>query len=260
MPSLLALAKACEASYKNYPELEGWSTLNYYGPRPSGFFGALFSRQLEDGRFEIILAYRGTDGVLDGDMASNHDILRGRMVRQFPDALAALRDAITRTGPNYELYITGHSLGGGLAALCSMDKWRRGKALPTVTFNAPGLTASARQLWGKTTSLYEHEIRSSGLDAYMNDYRKALHVQVEGDPIAHFGTPTMRNLLTLPNLNCSNHPNQLTPSHIHANSNRDMAAQMLYNFTQTSLCAHSIRNLVSLLEKNPRYQEPIQWS
>lgn len=259
MPSLLALAKACEASYQSVPELQGWTRIHRYGPRPSGFFGALFRRQLEDGRFEIILAYRGTDGVLDGDMASNRDILRGRMVRQFSDALAALSDALQRS-EGHTLYITGHSLGGGLAALCSLDKWRKGTALPTVTFNAPGLKASAKQLWGNTSSLYEREIRSSGLDAYMNEYRKALHIQVEGDPIAHFGTPTMRNLLTLPNLNCSNHPNQFTPTHIHANNNRDMATQMLYNFTRTSLCAHSIRNLIAILEQEPRFQEPLQWS
>lgn len=182
MASLLELAKACEASYKNVPELHGWSRIFRYGPRPSGFFGALFRRELSDGIFENILAYRGTDGLLDGDMASNHDILRGRMVRQFPDALAALRDALKQS-EGHELSITGHSLGGGLAALCSMDKWRRGVALPTITFNAPGLAASARHLWGKTSGLYEHELRSSGLDAYMNEYRKALHVQVEGDPI-----------------------------------------------------------------------------
>ena len=94
----------------------------------------------------------------------------------------------------------------------------------------------------------------------MNEYRKALHVQVEGDPIAHFGTPTMRNLLTLPNLNCTQSINHLTPVHAIANSNRDLGGQMFHGFTQTAFCAHSIRNLVTLLEQNPRYQEPIEWS
>ena len=105
MASLLEFARACEASYKTEPKLSGWITLFEYGPRPSGFFGALFQRQFDDNSTEIILAYRGTDGLLDGDMASNHDILRGRMVRQFPDALSALRDAISRTGPDSVLYI-----------------------------------------------------------------------------------------------------------------------------------------------------------
>ncbi|WP_036548002.1 lipase family protein [Nitrincola lacisaponensis] len=137
MPSLLELARACEASYKTEPKLSGWTTLHEYGPRSSGFFGVLFRRQLDNGTLENILAYRGTEGLLSVDMLSNRDILRGRMVRQFPDALASLRDAIEKAGPQVDLYITGHSLGGGLAALCSVDKWRRSKGARKTPRNPP---------------------------------------------------------------------------------------------------------------------------
>lgn len=259
MPSLLDLAKACEAGYHNYPELSGWTTLHTYGPRPSGFFGALFRRQLDNGALENILAYRGTDGLLDGDMASNRDILRGRMVRQFPDALAALRDALERS-EGHVLYITGHSLGGGLAALCSVDKWRRGRRdIPTVTFNAPGVTRSARHLWGKGSVRFARDRVMTGLDSYYNSHRKALHVQTEGDPVANFGTPTMRELLTLPNLACEARARERLPETHRHRSELGMIPTLQLR-TYTALCAHSIRNLIQVLERDPIYQEPLEWS
>ncbi|RAU18118.1 hypothetical protein DN062_10080 [Nitrincola tibetensis] len=250
MPSLLDLAKACETSYKTEPKLSSWVALHEYGPRPSGFFGVLFRRQLEDGIFENILAYRGTDGLLDGDMASNRDILRGRMVRQYPDALAALRDALKQS-EGHKLYITGHSLGGGLAALCSVDKWRRGvRDLPTVTFNAPGVMRSARYLWGEGSVRFARDRVLNGLDSYYNSHRKGLHVVTEGDPIAHFGSATMQELLAVPNLECEVKARQVLPE-THRHRSQLGMIPTLQMRTSTALCAHSIRNLVQILERDP---------
>ncbi|WP_409522369.1 lipase family protein [Nitrincola sp. MINF-07-Sa-05] len=264
MPSILDLAKSCEASYSNDPNLAGWIREVRYNPKASGFSGVLFFRETSTGD-EAILAFRGTDGLLDHDMVSNINFVRGRMVRQYPDALAALRDASEKVGPQTDLYITGHSLGGGLAALCSVDKWRRGvRNISTVTFNAPGVTRSARYLWGKGSVFYARDRVMNGLDAYYNTHRKALHVQTENDPISHFGIPTIQRLLTVPDLECHAAAQENVRYHYpdfkRSTYFRQSGTMLLRQKTSTALCAHSISNLVKVLERDPIYQEPIEWS
>lgn len=75
-------------------------------------------------------------------------------------------------GYNFNLYLTGHSLGGGLASLLSAKK----AGLPTVTFNAPGMQRSY---------IGGHVLRIVG--RYNLRYVKTdqmLHIRATGDPVS----------------------------------------------------------------------------
>lgn len=99
-----------------------------------GFAAALYQ---EAQRGEFAFAIRGTDDLLD---ASVDDVLiaarfNADQLHQAKAALSLVRAAHRGT----PLYLTGHSLGGGLAVLLAAEN----PDLPTVTFNAPVMNALA---------------------------------------------------------------------------------------------------------------------
>jgi hypothetical protein len=85
-----------------------------------------------------VLAYRGTDD-WQVDPIDDAVIAFGWISHQMGQAWNALRASqhTQRTSPGHKLCLTGHSLGGGLAALVAARA-----DLPCVTFNAPGTKRS----------------------------------------------------------------------------------------------------------------------
>ena len=100
-------------SYK-FSDQSTWEVIDSWATRISGFKAILLRPKVADGRF--VLAFAGTDSVRDAIA----DLAQGIGVRpiQYHQALA-LTVVCKDSYPN--LHLTGHSLGGGLAAYSSVS-------------------------------------------------------------------------------------------------------------------------------------------
>lgn len=91
------------------------------------------------------------------------------------DADAAYKKFLNLTQQRYKkynLYLTGHSLGGGLASLLSAKQ----TGLPTVTFNAPGMQRSY---------VGGHLINMIGLINLRSvDTSQMIHIRATGDAVS----------------------------------------------------------------------------
>ena len=93
----------------------------------SGFDASLY--EMQDGR--IVIAYRGTEG--HGDLVADVKQAFGFHSEQY-DRAVELANLVKDQYPDKVIELTGHSLGGGLAAIASSTT-----GLPATTFNAASL-------------------------------------------------------------------------------------------------------------------------
>ena len=137
------LARLCLAAYDETGAPPGWSRLEaragelralglepgLFRDEDSGFAAALFRPDGRDG--DHVLAFRGSDEVRDYVKANIPQSmgLPSPQYRQAMDLAALAARAL-----DGRLTLTGHSLGGGLAAAASAAA-----GVPAVTFNAAGL-------------------------------------------------------------------------------------------------------------------------
>lgn len=148
---------------------------NFGSPSGNGFYAEMYINSKSK---DVVMAIRGTDGGDKdwSDFYSDLQIGLGKTPAQLKYAVDAynqfLLSAKQRLGDTYNLYVTGHSLGGGLASLLSAKM----AGLPTVTFNAPGMQRSY---------IGGHLINIIG---YMNlsyvDTAQMLHIRATGDPVS----------------------------------------------------------------------------
>lgn len=120
--------------------VSNWQVLDIPGNNASGVYESLNSfAAVAYGRYdtnnklqEIVIAYRGTDSILDWT-PSNLQILLTLTPSQKNKAIE-FYDKVAENYEGIDITITGHSLGGALAQLveCDMGAY-------TVTFNAPGM-------------------------------------------------------------------------------------------------------------------------
>lgn len=149
MASVYELALLSEAVYHAEDgsmagEVEGFRPEIAFGNPKKGFY-AVFFRKVSNQ--EPIFAIRGTDmyvgrtGIGDlSDLGADAQLAAGSVPHQFYDADKHIKEIQNRS-PGRSFYVTGHSLGGGLASLVGA-KYR----VPTVTFNAPGMRNSYASL------------------------------------------------------------------------------------------------------------------
>ena len=119
MPETREYAKLSMGAYSS-EDLDGWTIVG----RPentlteSGFY-ALVYRDTADK--EIVIAFRGTepiDGFFDDLLGADGAIYTGREHQQFIDALEFSQSiSLGYETQGYNITVTGHSLGGGLAQL-----------------------------------------------------------------------------------------------------------------------------------------------
>lgn len=123
------LAKLSLASYENPPsDVDDWRFVSYFGTLGSeGFFAALFRDEAE----RYVFAIRGTDDAWD--VIDDAGILMGTITSQMTMARTALAEVRRLVPHPKKLALTGHSLGGGVAALLALER-----QLYCATFNAPG--------------------------------------------------------------------------------------------------------------------------
>ncbi|MGJ3500537.1 Mbeg1-like protein, partial [Piscirickettsia salmonis] len=155
---------------KSYKRLSyEWKVAPFEGsmraPRVNGFFAALYGKYEDNHNVpnQLVVAYRGTsntpDFYVDGDLASGNFLAQGQ------DAIRFLSDVLNYAQSinidHKDIYITGHSLGGGLAQWISMltvdnhSKFtglKHQTAFRTVTFNPPGM----QMLVGKNADYFEY--------------------------------------------------------------------------------------------------------
>mmetsp|Transcript_77617 Transcript_77617/g.241827 ORF Transcript_77617/g.241827 Transcript_77617/m.241827 type:complete len:580 (+) Transcript_77617:3-1742(+) len=89
--------------------------------------------------------------------------------------------------PEREYYITGHSLGGGLAKIVALKALVKGLELPAVTFMSPGLMSTQYLVEGQ--DLYG-KIDGQKSDAYLRDNMLAVTVMPENDIVSRIDSQT----------------------------------------------------------------------
>lgn len=144
----------------------GWTRLSSEGRR-SGFFGAVF--QKPNGRgIDYVVTYRGTDSARDWLANAGFSGLPSiALLAQRKTAMELVTIARGYAqGSGDRLYLSGHSLGGGLAQMTAVAA-----GLPAVTFCAPAVTA---------------DLLTAGMAFFnaLSNKPKIVNFRVVGDPIA----------------------------------------------------------------------------
>lgn len=186
MASVYDLAKLSSMTYDaTKVTFSDWMRRDSFGNSSgAGFYAEMYIRIKSR---EVVIAIRGTDGGDKdwSDFYSGIQLGLGKTPSQLKQAEEAynffLSSAKRRLGDTFDLYVTGHSLGGGLASLLSARK----SGLPTVTFNAPGMQRS--YIGGHLISIIGHVNL-----AYVNT-SQMLHIRATGDLVSqmtgkHMGT------------------------------------------------------------------------
>jgi len=145
MASVFELAKLSKMTYDSTAVVyRDWYKKRHFGHSSGlGFYAELYFNHKKR---DVVLAIRGTD--MGGEDADWSDILSDVQIGlgQSPSQLIKAKDAYAAVKSiakdefrdNYNFYLTGHSLGGGLATILSA----RNGGKPTVTFNAPSAMRS----------------------------------------------------------------------------------------------------------------------
>ena len=126
MASVFELAKLSEMTYDSTQgAYQDWYMKRHYGSSSGLGFYAEYYFNLK--KRDVVLAIRGTDmGGDKSDINSDLQISLGHMPSQILGAELAYAEikslARNAFGDNYNFYLTGHSLGGGLATLLSARK------------------------------------------------------------------------------------------------------------------------------------------
>lgn len=115
----------------SFPDGNTWSITDTWHNHITGFKACLLTTSARSFR---ILAFAGTDSVVDA--AADVSQALGGMPPQYPQALIVAVSARDMAGGT--LHLCGHSLGGGLAAFCSVRT-----RLSASTINPAPLVATA---------------------------------------------------------------------------------------------------------------------
>jgi hypothetical protein len=110
---------------------------------------------------DYALAIAGTSPTEFDDLKSDAQLTLGLMPNQYRVARSAYFAVAAVSGGFGGLYITGHSLGGGLASMLAKEHGD-----PTVTFNAPGMARAFANLQSK----------EPGLSVCEDKDRKIIHI------------------------------------------------------------------------------------
>lgn len=136
-------------------------------------FGANF---YTNGQGHVVLAFTGTDEGQDW----KHNLRQGLGLRdaQYDQAIDLAGQARRAYGD--DLVVTGHSLGGGLAAAASMVH-----EVPAVTFNAAGVNARTVERYGFDADVLFREAGEGLVRSYAVKSELLTHLQEDSFPLRY---------------------------------------------------------------------------
>ena len=245
MPSVMDLALCANAVYdRDIIKVGPWVRLGEpYGQDSFGYFASAYLH--ENGR-EIIVAFRGTDDL--SDAVADVAIFLGKYPNQALHAEKTLKEIISKRRNIKSIYLTGHSLGGGIASLMA-DAYN----LPAVTFNAPGMARSsipdwvpsgiaAVAAWGKSVFDSEKDI---------------LHIRANFDMVS-IGTGPRMGIVH--NLSAICRVDNGASRNFIINLPTYGAVKLLEKAGKFILCQHEMLSILNAMKGNNRYLEPIKFS
>jgi hypothetical protein len=97
-----------------FPDQTVWTVLDHRASRRSGF-KAILIQPIDKAKNITVLSFAGTDSLLD--VVVDIDQATGGLPAQYTQALALTQQLRSK---HRNLYLTGHSLGGGMAAYSSV--------------------------------------------------------------------------------------------------------------------------------------------
>ena len=142
----------------------------------SGLRSQVYERTNEDGSRSFVYTIAGTKGLNGKDWQANFAQLIGKSSQHSVAIENAV--ALDREVGNGSLSFTGHSLGGGVAALSAMVTER-----PATTFNAAGIGIATKLMYAKLfTSTNTLKGTNDNIKAYVS-YFDPLHFVQAGSAI-----------------------------------------------------------------------------
>ncbi|MEM9056452.1 MAG: hypothetical protein AAGD86_03185, partial [Pseudomonadota bacterium] len=189
----------------------------------------------------------GTEITDTDDLMSDLQLALGRMPNQFRVARSAYYAATETTGGFSPLYLTGHSLGGGLASMLGKQFGN-----PLVTFNAPGMARAFADL----------ESKEPGMAVAKDDERKVLHVCAFFDVVSrgtgkHMGAPGSVKRHYAGSIGLNTVIGGVVGTIV---SGGNAIAGAAGAMAATALTAHGIKRLIPVLEKKPEYTKALEWA
>jgi hypothetical protein len=243
MTSVVDLAKLSDAVYSDQVKVGQWLRVGLpFTEQNSGYKSALFQHMTTT---DYALAIAGTNPTELDDLKSDLNIAMGSVPAQYRVARSAYFAATGITGDFSGLYLTGHSLGGGLVSMLGKEYGD-----PTVTFNAPGMARS----FGALTRL------EPGVSAIDDDERKVIHVCAMFDIIsrgsgAHMGSAKKVDRVYTKPVGAK----EVAFGVVGALLTGNVLVGGAVTAGMSSLKAHSITRLIPVLEKHEKYREPLGW-
>lgn len=243
MPSVADLAQVAHAVYdERISSIGSWTRRAQFGnPSAGGFYAALF---LDESERVAALGFRGTDDA--SDVVPDIQIFLGTVPNQVGLAQRAVDGAYNLIGRRRPLYLTGHSLGGGLAAIMAAAN-----DLPAVTFNSPGMARSfvatqARRAHGMVPSPRLHGVR-------------ILHIRSAWDVVSVGTGPKIGESITIQVVGCEFEQPSLVERAVERTFPVYGMARNVGRAAGFGLCQHSMDVMLRTVRGMPRFQEELPW-
>jgi len=245
MPSVMDLALCANAVYdKEVIKVGPWVRVHApFVDESIGFYASVYIHANGD---EMIIAYRGTDEAKD--VMPDISIFMGKLPNQALRAKEAVQLWVNMYKHIKKIYLTGHSLGGGLASLIA-DAYN----LPAVTFNAPGMARSSIPNWlpGGIREIAAWGKAKFDIDADI------LHIRTNYDVVSIGTGPRMGVIHNVP-ANCEFGVNNAGNSFVVIPALG--AINLLTTIGKYALCQHKMINVIKALKGNKLYTSPITFS
>lgn len=163
---------------------DGWTRMDDEALRQAGIDPALLhdarsgfgANVYTSAQGHVVLAFTGTDEGRDW----RHNLGQGLGLRdaQYDQAIELAGEAHRAFGP--DLVLTGHSLGGGLAAAAAMVH-----EVPAVTFNAAGVHDRTLERLGFDADVLKHDAAQGLVRSYAVQSELLTHLQEDSFPLKY---------------------------------------------------------------------------
>ncbi len=160
MLTFLETKSACDLGYRavrgesyKFADNSTWNIIDHRRNVITGFKAVFMARE---GLNKYVLAFAGTDS--PSDVGADIGQVLGGLPHQYSQGLRVTHEFRTQVPAGRLFHLAGHSLGGGLAAYCSVST-----KIPTSTVNpAPLVGASTFSAWFRDNSQITNYVAAGG--------------------------------------------------------------------------------------------------